>query len=187
MITSGDLVLFRFPQADLERGKLRPALLLRSIPNEFNDWLVCMVSTQLHQQIPNLEIIISTTDTDFEETGLKSDSLIRSSRLAVPELIQKLAESPADSGQFVLKGFAGVHSRILLGFAGSLGASPLFIVCQRSQSCCNPNQKSADIPNTRARERRIQRSRKMFPERCLNVQLLRATIECKILKLLRLP
>jgi hypothetical protein len=23
------------------------------------------------------------------------------------------------------------------------------MACQRSQSCCNPNQKSADIPNTR--------------------------------------
>ena len=83
MITAGDFVLFRFPQADLERGKLRPALLLRNIPNEYNDWLVCMVSTQLHQQIKDLEIVISTTDRDFAATGLKTDSLIRSSRLAV--------------------------------------------------------------------------------------------------------
>lgn len=42
-----------------------------------------MVSTQLHQQIKGLEIVISTTDRDFAATGLKTDSLIRSSRLAV--------------------------------------------------------------------------------------------------------
>ena len=42
-----------------------------------------MVSTHLNQQITDLEIIISRSDEGFQETGLKADSLIRSSRLAV--------------------------------------------------------------------------------------------------------
>ena len=83
MIRPGDLVVFRFPQTDLEQGKLRPALLLRQIPNDYGDWLVCMVSSQLHHQIKDLELIISRADLGFERTGLKGDSLIRSSRLAV--------------------------------------------------------------------------------------------------------
>lgn len=58
MIAEGDLVLFRFPQADLKEGKLRPALLIREIPGPFESWLVCMVSTQLRHQIEGLEEIV---------------------------------------------------------------------------------------------------------------------------------
>ena len=83
MISEGDIVLFRFPQTDLESGKLRPALLLRKIPNEYGDWLVCMISTQVHQRIEELELIIADTDPDFPNTGLKKSSLIRVSRIAV--------------------------------------------------------------------------------------------------------
>ena len=83
MILEGDIVLFRFPQADFAQGKLRPALLLRKIPNEYGDWLICMVSTQLHQQKDRLEIIVSTSDPEFAGTGFKRSSLIRSSRIAV--------------------------------------------------------------------------------------------------------
>jgi len=32
MIEEGQVVLFRFPQADLRTGKLRPALVLRKVP-----------------------------------------------------------------------------------------------------------------------------------------------------------
>lgn len=83
MIGEGDIVLFRFPLADLSRGKLRPALLLRKIPNDYGDWLICMVSTRLHQQIEGMEIVVKTSDADFQMSGLKTDSLIRCSRLAV--------------------------------------------------------------------------------------------------------
>lgn len=39
MISEGDLVLFRFPQADLEKGKLRPPLLIREIPERLSKWI----------------------------------------------------------------------------------------------------------------------------------------------------
>ena len=39
MKQAGQVVLFRFPHADLEEGKLRPALLLRRLPGEYDDWL----------------------------------------------------------------------------------------------------------------------------------------------------
>jgi len=41
----GQIVLFRFPQTDFEEGKLRPALLLGKLPGEYDDWLICMISS----------------------------------------------------------------------------------------------------------------------------------------------
>ena len=46
----GDIVLALLPQTD-GRGKYRPAVVLRRMPG-FGDLLVCGVSTQLRQQVP---------------------------------------------------------------------------------------------------------------------------------------
>jgi len=83
MISKGDILLFRFPQSDLGVGKLRPALLLKRIHGGFDDCLVCMISTQTRHQIPELEIVLSETMHGFDKTGLKKESLVRTSRLAV--------------------------------------------------------------------------------------------------------
>ena len=50
MKQAGQIVLFRFPLADLEEGKLRPALLLGRLPGECEDWLICMVSSRLYHR-----------------------------------------------------------------------------------------------------------------------------------------
>jgi len=83
MISEGQIVLFRFPQTDQKNGKLRPALILRKLPGKFDDWLICMISSQLHQVIPDLDKIINSEEPNFQQTGLKQSSLIRASRLAV--------------------------------------------------------------------------------------------------------
>jgi mRNA interferase MazF len=83
MIEPGTIVLFRYPHSNLQQGKLRPALLLKQVPNEYGDWVVAMISTRLHQQIQELEICVLESDPLFEGTGLKKSSLIRTSRLAV--------------------------------------------------------------------------------------------------------
>ena len=83
MISEGDILLFRFPQSDLETGKLRPALLIKKSKGDFDDWLVCMISTQTRHQIQGLEVVLHETMPDFTETGLKKTSLFRVSRLAV--------------------------------------------------------------------------------------------------------
>ena len=95
MISEGQIVLFRFPQTDQTTGKLRPALVLRRLPGPHNDWLICMVSSQLDQKIPDFDEIITPDDSDFKESGLKVPSLIRIGRLAVVEgdiLIGKLGQ-----------------------------------------------------------------------------------------------
>jgi mRNA interferase MazF len=83
MITEGQIVLFRFPQTDQQIGKLRPALIIRKSPGNYNDWLICMISTQLDQEISGFDEMITANDSDFAESGLKASSLIRISRLAV--------------------------------------------------------------------------------------------------------
>jgi len=85
MVQEGSIVLFRFPQTDKSRGKLRPALVLRQLPSLYNDWLICMISTQLTQQIDGLDEQIKEDDQDFKGSGLKVTSLFRVSRIAVVE------------------------------------------------------------------------------------------------------
>lgn len=83
MIREGQITLFAFPQTDQAIGKLRPALILRSLPGPHGDWLICMISSQLHHEVPEFDEVIRDTDSDFSQTGLKTTSLIRVTRLAV--------------------------------------------------------------------------------------------------------
>ena len=66
MIREGQVVLFKFPQTNQSTGKLRPALILRKLPGHYDDWLICMVSSQLTQQIPEFDEFIDTGDEDVK-------------------------------------------------------------------------------------------------------------------------
>jgi mRNA interferase MazF len=83
LIEEGQIVLFRFPQTDQRTGKLRPALTIRKLPGKYNDWLICMISSHLGQEVPGFDDIITSSDQDFEVSGLKLSSLVRVGRLAV--------------------------------------------------------------------------------------------------------
>jgi mRNA interferase MazF len=83
MKEAGQVVVFRFPQTDLAEGKLRPALLLGKLPAEYDDWLICMISSQTHQYVAGFDEILQESDSDFGESGLKVTSVIRVGRLAV--------------------------------------------------------------------------------------------------------
>lgn len=80
-MTGGDVALTPLPQAD-GRSKPRPVVLLRQLP-PFGDWLVCGVSTQLHQQAAGFDEIIEPSDLDYRRNGLKAASLIRLGFLGV--------------------------------------------------------------------------------------------------------
>ncbi|MEG3855785.1 MULTISPECIES: hypothetical protein [unclassified Microcoleus] len=92
-----DVVLTPIPQAD---GKIknRPVILLRELP-PYGDFLVCGVSTQLHQQVPDFVDIISPSDPDFAPSGLRSQSLIRLGFLAVLPRNQIIGSIGAISSQ----------------------------------------------------------------------------------------
>lgn len=85
MIEEGQVVLFRFPKTDLVEGKLRPALVIRKLPGPYDDWLICMISSQVERAIDAFDEVISTNDSDFADSGLKTESVVRLSRLAVVE------------------------------------------------------------------------------------------------------
>lgn len=74
-------MLVDFVQSD-GKIKRRPALLLRQMP-PFNDWLLCRISTQLHQKVEGFDILLSSEHVYFVETGLLKDSIIRLGFLAV--------------------------------------------------------------------------------------------------------
>jgi mRNA interferase MazF len=83
VIRPGQIVLLNFPQTDQGVGKLRPALILRRLPGPYDDWLICMVSSWVHQHIVGIDEIIAESEDDFSLSGLKSTSLVRVTRLAV--------------------------------------------------------------------------------------------------------
>jgi mRNA interferase MazF len=84
MKQAGDIILCRFPQAGLETGKLRPALLLGKL-REYDDWLICMISSQIRHYLPDFDELVRVDDADFVQSGLRNESIIRVERLAVVE------------------------------------------------------------------------------------------------------
>ena len=71
-MTEGDVVLTPLPQAD-GRVKPRPAILLRRMP-PFGDWLICGVSTQLHQQVPGVDDTIEPSLVDDQVDAARPTS-----------------------------------------------------------------------------------------------------------------
>ena len=80
-MNEGDVALTPLPQAD-GRTKPSPVILFRRMP-PFGDWLICGVSTQLHQQVAGFDDIIEPAHPDFSRSGLKAASLMRLGFLAV--------------------------------------------------------------------------------------------------------
>jgi mRNA interferase MazF len=81
----GDIVLIRFPQADLKAGKLRPALVVAIAPGHHADVLLALVTSRAYQAIPDFDEIIDPDDGDFEISGLKARSVVRLARLVTVE------------------------------------------------------------------------------------------------------
>ena len=75
------MVVTPMPQA-MGGRKRRPVVVLRKMP-PFGDYLVCGISTQIHQQAKNFDEVISHADADFVSSGLVTDSLIRLGFLSI--------------------------------------------------------------------------------------------------------
>lgn len=81
-MTPGEIVLLRLPQPDLLPGKLRPVLVVSELPGPFGDVLVCGISSQLHQAVPQWDERLTPADPNFTTSGLKVASVIRLNWLA---------------------------------------------------------------------------------------------------------
>ncbi len=77
MSREGNIILANIPQAD-GGYKLRPILLLRKLPT-YDDYLVCGISTQLHQKIDDFDITLLPNSIN----NLRSTSIVRLSFLSV--------------------------------------------------------------------------------------------------------
>jgi mRNA interferase MazF len=75
MTAEGQTILFRFPQTDHQEGKPRPALVIRRVPGQYDDWLVCMRSSRLEHVIVGFDEVARPGDADFEKSGLRVTSL----------------------------------------------------------------------------------------------------------------
>ena len=75
--------------------------MISKLPGKYDDWLICMISSQKHQLQKDYDFFISKGSEEFPSTGLKSESVIRSTRLAV------------------------VNSEILLGTIGNISSNLL--------------------------------------------------------------
>ena len=81
MVSEGDIIVAQLPQAD-GSSKSRPVLALRSFP-PFGDWLVCGISSQLHQAVEGFDVILQDDFAEFPDTGLRVSSVVRLSFLAI--------------------------------------------------------------------------------------------------------
>lgn len=86
----GHLVLLRFPEADLQAGKLRPALVVAIAPGQHGDVLLALVTSQVRQEVVGFDEVVAPEDPDFAATRLKARSIIRLTRLTSvsPQVIE---------------------------------------------------------------------------------------------------
>jgi mRNA interferase MazF len=100
----GSTVLASIPQAN-GNLKTRPVVLLRTMP-PYQDWLICGISTQLHQLVIGFDEIIAPEDIDFIHSGLQSKSLIRLGFLSLVtrrSIIGSIGSISVDRHQRLLK------------------------------------------------------------------------------------
>ena len=76
---AGDVVRWTFVQSDGQR-KMRPAVIVSAVP-PFNDRLICAISTQLHREVKELDVLLDAQHADFNRTGLRMPSLVRVAQL----------------------------------------------------------------------------------------------------------
>jgi mRNA interferase MazF len=103
-MTAGDIALTSLPQAD-GSVKMRPVLLLKRFPT-FGDFLVCGISSQVHQEVAGFDYVIPAGTGEFVNSGLKVTSLVRLGFLAVlPEsnLAGKLGTVPGPTLSILLR------------------------------------------------------------------------------------
>ena len=76
----GKIIVTIFPQD--KQKKLRPSLALPEFP-KYGDVLVCGITSQIHQYIPALDLLLDKDHPDFKNTGLKFPGVRRLNMLTM--------------------------------------------------------------------------------------------------------
>lgn len=86
------IVLINFPFDDLSRVKLRPALCLTNYISRYNQIIFAAITSNLNNATDPTDIVIKLENASHKETGLKTDSVLKTHRLitASENIIQKV-------------------------------------------------------------------------------------------------
>jgi mRNA interferase MazF len=76
---AGEVVVFPFPQSDLQSGKRRPALVVADLAGD--DLVLCQITRKARSDGYAVPLVVS----DFEQGRLAVDSFIRTNRLFTVE------------------------------------------------------------------------------------------------------
>lgn len=80
----GDIVLVQFPFSDLSQTKLRPAVVLVA-NTDLDEITLCFISSQKVQILSSNEFAILESDDEFLQTGLKTNSKVRVTKIITLE------------------------------------------------------------------------------------------------------
>lgn len=82
MYKFGTIVLIPFPFTDLTSAKLRPAVIISKTNAKNDDIIVSFISSKLPKKLETSHYLVRQQDQDFNQTGLKTDSIIRFDKIA---------------------------------------------------------------------------------------------------------
>ena len=80
MPKKGKIVLIPFPFTDLSASKVRPAVIVSNF-SQGEDIIVAFISS-VKNKLQKTDIVLNSNDKDFSKTGLKTDSVIKTGKLA---------------------------------------------------------------------------------------------------------
>ena len=81
----GSVVLVRFPFTDLSGSKVRPAVIITPTKflSETEDVLCAFISSSLPDPMFPSDLILTSSGKDFQKTGLKRTSILRTHKLVL--------------------------------------------------------------------------------------------------------
>ena len=94
----GKLVLVPFPFDDLSATKVRPALCLTGAIGLHNHVVIAFISSVIPDDLLTTDVLIDTSQTDFEVTGLRVTSVLKLHRLMTISgslILRELGELPS--------------------------------------------------------------------------------------------
>jgi len=80
----GTIVLTPFPFTNLQKSKLRPALVV-SQDSDGHDTIFAFITSQIKEPISEVSLLLEVNHPDFKETGLKKESLLKLDKLVTLE------------------------------------------------------------------------------------------------------
>jgi len=83
VLNRGDVILIPFPFTDLTSMKVRPTIVISSdlLNRSSQDIIVSFISSVIPSQIESTDFLITSSESDFQITGLKKDSVFKMAKI----------------------------------------------------------------------------------------------------------